>query len=102
MNTIVTGGAGYIGGHVARALARAGHRVLVIDDLSNGHEDAVASDAEFVRADVTLPGVLAGAARKFGARAVLHFAARIQVGESVAKPALYYASNVGGMLRVIE
>lgn len=102
MNAIVTGGAGYVGSHVVAALERAGHRVLVVDDLSNGHADALAPTVELERADVTAPGVLPSLAVKFGARAILHFAARIQVGESVARPDLYYATNVGGMLRVIE
>jgi UDP-glucose-4-epimerase GalE len=99
---IVTGGAGYIGSHVAFALARAGHTLLVLDDLSSGHREQLAPGAELAELDVTAPGALEGCVRRFGAEAILHFAARIQVGESVARPDLYYATNVGGMVRVIE
>ncbi len=101
MRVVVTGGAGYIGSHVVQALVRAGHQPFVIDDLSNGHLDAVAG-LPFESGDVTSPGVLAGWCRKVEAEAILHFAARIQVGESVARPDLYYGTNVGGMLRVVE
>jgi len=102
VNLLVTGGAGYVGSHVVAALVRDGRRVLVVDDLSNGHAEALPGAVELERADVTASGILPQLAAKFGARAILHFAARIQVGESVARPDLYYATNVGGMLRVIE
>jgi UDP-glucose-4-epimerase GalE len=100
MRVLVTGGAGYIGSHAVRALLHAGHQVQILDDLSSGHADTVPAGVELVRGDVTLPGVLAAAAAR--AEAILHFAARIQVGESVARPELYWSTNVGGMLRVIE
>jgi UDP-glucose-4-epimerase GalE len=99
MRVIVTGGAGYIGSHVVRALVAAGHVVTVIDDLSNGHADMV-KDAELVRGDVTTPGLLRELAASIDAQAILHFAARIEVGASVARPDLYYATNVGGMIAV--
>jgi UDP-glucose-4-epimerase GalE len=101
MKAIVTGGAGYIGSHVVRALVAAGWQVLVVDDLSSGHADDVRG-VPLERADVTAPGVLDGLQRDFGAEAILHFAARIAVGESMAQPQSYFATNVGGMLRVIE
>jgi UDP-glucose-4-epimerase GalE len=99
MRVVVTGGAGYIGGHVVRALAQAGHEVHVVDDLSNGHAEAVGGAALTV-GDATTPGLLQDLAERTGARAILHFAARIQVGESVARPDAYYQTNVGGMTRV--
>ena len=99
MRVVVTGGAGYIGSHCVKALVRAGHTPFVIDDLSNGHRDAV---DEVEVGDVTAPGVLAAFARRVEAQAILHFAARMQVGESVLRPDLYYGTNVGGMLRVAE
>ena len=99
MRLLVTGGAGYVGSHIVVALGAAGHEVHVVDDLSNGHADAVRG-ATLVQADITTPGLLLGLADRVGAEAILHFAARIEVGESVARPDLYYATNVGGMLAV--
>jgi UDP-glucose 4-epimerase len=93
VNVLVTGGAGYIGSHMVRALLRAGHRVVVIDDLSAGHIDAVHPEAKFVCADVrsdTVRDVL----RDDAVEAVIHFASRIQVGESVSNPRLYYRDNL--------
>src|SRR4051794_28128270 len=101
MRVVVTGGAGYIGSHVVRALLRAGHQPFVLDDLSNGHEDALAG-VPLTVGDVTAPGTLASLVREVKGEAILHFAALMQVGESVQKPALYYHVNVGGMLRVAE
>jgi UDP-glucose-4-epimerase GalE len=100
MRVLVTGGAGYIGSHAVRALLHAGHDVEILDDLSSGHADTVPPGVKLHKGDVTAHGVLAGAAER--AQAILHFAARIQVGESVARPELYWSTNVGGMLRVIE
>jgi UDP-arabinose 4-epimerase len=101
MRVVVTGGAGYIGSHVVHALKRAGHEPFVLDDLSNGHADAIAGTPLEV-GDVTAPGVLDAFVERVNGQAILHFAARIQVGESVARPDLYYATNVGSMLRVVE
>jgi len=99
MRVIVTGGAGYIGSHVAHALAARGHQPNIVDDLSNGHRELVKS-LPLVVADVTAGERLRAICQEAGAEAILHFAARIQVGESVARPDLYYGTNVGGMLAV--
>ncbi len=99
---LITGGAGYIGSHVTRALRAAGHRAVVADDLSGGHREAVPPDVPLEVGDVTEPGWLMAVADRHRAGAIMHFAARIQVGESMARPELYYATNVGGMLRVCE
>lgn len=99
---VVTGGAGYIGSHVVRALVDAGHAVLVVDDLSAGHAAAVPSGVELRRLGV---GDRAGVARALAdhrADAVMHFAAWLAVGESVEKPLEYYANNVGGTLSLLE
>ncbi len=93
MKTLVVGGAGYIGSVTARQLILAGHEVVVLDDCSTGHADAVPADVRLVRADISEVGaVLAGG----GFGAVLHFAAKSLVGESVSNPSLYWRTNVGG------
>ncbi len=99
MRLLVTGGAGYIGSVVAAQLIGDGHEVVVLDDLSTGHQDAVPAGAEFVRDDLR-----AGAGRLLGTGfdAVLHFAARSLVAESTAKPALYWGQNLGGTLALLE
>ena len=95
---LVTGGAGYIGSVVATVLLEGGHEVTVLDDLSTGHRDAVPAGARFSQATIrdgaagTLPGV----------DAVLHFAAKSLVGESVAHPSLYWEHNLGGTLALLE
>ncbi|GAA2311405.1 UDP-glucose 4-epimerase GalE [Nonomuraea roseoviolacea subsp. roseoviolacea] len=97
MRLLVTGGAGYVGSVVAAQLVEAGHEVTVLDDLSTGHADAVPEGARFVEGSITEPGdALAGV------EAVLHFAARSLVGESVEKPGLYWSHNLGGTLALLE
>ena len=99
MRLLVTGGAGYIGSVVAALLAGAGHEVVVLDDLSTGHADAVPPEVAFVKGTVRdrAQEVLAE-----GADAVLHFAAKSLVAESVAKPSLYWQNNLGGTLALLE
>ncbi len=99
MKLLVTGGAGYIGSVVTAMLLRAGHEVVVLDDLSTGHEAAVPPGATFVRgrvheavAEVLTPDF----------DAVLHFAAFIAAGESVQKPEKYWENNLIGSLRLLE
>jgi UDP-glucose 4-epimerase len=96
---LVTGGAGYIGSIVAACLLEAGHDVVVLDDLSTGHRDAVPAGAGFVEAGISYVGaILAGV----GFDAVLHFAAKSLVAESVARPELYWSNNVVGSLRLLR
>ncbi|UBU14488.1 UDP-glucose 4-epimerase GalE [Nonomuraea gerenzanensis] len=97
MRLLVTGGAGYVGSVVAAQLIEAGHEVTVLDDLSTGHEDAVPDGARFVRADITEAGQALD-----GVDAVLHFAAKSLVGESVQQPGLYWANNLGGTLGLLD
>jgi UDP-glucose 4-epimerase len=96
---LVTGGAGYIGSVVAAQLLEAGHQVVVLDDLSTGHPDAVPAGAAFVRGTIRdqAADVLAD-----GIDAVLHFAASSLVGESVAQPGQYWSNNLGGTLALLE
>ncbi|MGH3565413.1 MAG: UDP-glucose 4-epimerase GalE [Pseudonocardia sp.] len=99
MKLLVTGGAGYVGSVCAAHLVDAGHDVVVLDDLSTGHRDAVPGGARFVEAD------LAEAADDMladGFDGVLHFAARSLVGESVQQPELYWSGNVVTSLRLLE
>ncbi|WP_449061869.1 UDP-glucose 4-epimerase GalE [Planomonospora algeriensis] len=97
MKLLVTGGAGYIGSVVAAQLTEAGHEVTVLDDLSTGHADAVPPGARFVRGSIT-----DAAAALEGMDGVLHFAAKSLVGESVEKPGLYWAHNLGGTLALLD
>jgi UDP-glucose 4-epimerase len=96
---LVTGGAGYIGSVVGALLVAEGHDVVVLDDLSTGHGDAVPTGASFVRGTLRddAPRLLAD-----GVDAVLHFAAKSLVGESVAQPSLYWGNNLGGSLALLE
>lgn len=96
----MTGGAGYIGSHVVKALARAGYRPIVFDDLSAGHRAAV-GDAALVQGDVLDEAAVRAAIRAHRIEAVLHFAAWLSVADSVRDPAGYYRVNVGGALSVL-
>lgn len=98
MRVLVTGGAGYIGSVVTAQLLKAGHEVVVLDDLSTGHEDAVPAGAELVVGSTAD----AGPALDRGVEAVLHFAAKSLVGESVERPELYWRANVVGTLSLLE
>ena len=100
MKLLVTGGAGYIGSVVTRLLLDGGHQVTVLDDLSTGFAEAVASDATFVRAGIADAGTVLTPDAGFDA--VLHFASLIQAGESMTKPELYWHNNVVGSLALLE
>ena len=100
MRLLVTGGAGYIGSVVAALLADGGHEVVVVDDLSTGHADAVPAAATFVQATIRDDDVRAVLAD--GIDAVLHFAAKSLVAESVAHPDRYWENNLGGTLALLE
>jgi len=92
-----------VGSHMVRALVRAKHDVLVVDDLSAGHADALPpSGIEFLQAQVSdAPRVLA-AMRAHGTEAMLHFASRIQVGESDVDPRKYYTGNLAAAVSLFE
>jgi UDP-glucose 4-epimerase len=99
MKLLVTGGAGYIGSVVAAMALREGHQVTVLDDLSTGHADAVPAGAALAEGRVR---DRAGALLADGVDAVLHFAAKSLVGESVATPGRYWENNLGGTLALLE
>ena len=98
---VVTGGAGYIGSHAVRALVDAGHAVAVLDDLSAGHDRAVPGGVPLVRAKIHDQAAVTGLLTEHRADAVMHFAAWLAVGESVARPVEYYQNNVTGTLSVL-
>ena len=99
---LVTGGAGYIGSHVAIALVEAGWRVVVVDDLSTGRRELVPAAAAFVQGDAGDYSLLRDVLASHRCRAVLHFAGSIVVPESVADPLRYYANNFASSLRLVE
>ena len=99
MRLLVIGGAGYIGSVVAAQLAETGHDVVVLDDLSTGHADAVPAGVTFHRGSIRDDVV---AVLRTGIDAVLHFAAKSLVGESVAYPDRYWDNNLGGTLALLE
>src|SRR5215510_14689545 len=101
MTVLVTGGAGYIGSHAAKALARAGHRVVVFDSLVAGHREAV-KYGEFVEGDILDTAALREVLARHEIAAVMHFAAFLDVGESVREPVKYYRNNVVGAVSVLE
>jgi len=94
MRILVTGGAGYVGSHCLRALCSAGHEVVVLDNLRNGHRRAVDSRAQFIEGDLADAELLDRVLGQNRFEAVMHFAALAEVGESVRDPLLYYRNNV--------
>lgn len=102
MAWLVTGGAGYVGSTVVRALLETGRRVVVLDDLSTGDPTAVPTEVPLVRASVTEPAAVRQALVEHAVTGVIHLAGRKSVAESVARPLTYYRQNVGGTLAVVE
>ena len=100
MKILVTGGAGYIGSIATAMLIDAGYQVNVLDDLSTGHADAVSERATFIEGSLLNQEDLDRAL--LGCDAVMHFAAKSLVGESVDKPELYQQVNVGGSSALIR
>lgn len=98
---LVTGGAGYVGSHAAKALAAAGYVPVTVDNLSRGHRWAVRW-GPLEEGDLLDRAFLEGVMAKWRPDAVLHFAGLIAVGESVAAPDLYYRNNVTGSLNLLE
>jgi UDP-glucose-4-epimerase GalE len=98
---LVTGGAGYIGSHAAKALKRSGYRVIVYDNLVAGHRAAV-KFGDLVEGDILDTAVLTDVLRRHQVFAVMHFAAFLDVGESVRDPSKYYRNNVAGAASVLS
>ena len=108
MRVLVTGGAGYIGSHTSIELLNAGHEVFVIDNLCNGHEEALERvrgitncELQFMNADIRDSSALDKIFNTFYPEAVIHFAGLKAVGESVTDPLIYYDVNVGGTISLL-
>jgi UDP-glucose 4-epimerase len=100
MKILVTGGAGYIGSHAVEILMNSGHDVTVLDDCSTGHIDSLPPTARFVQGSLLDSDLVARALK--GCEAVMHFAGKSLVGESVEKPDLYRKVNVDGTKVLLE
>jgi UDP-glucose 4-epimerase len=101
MRVLVTGGAGFIGATTSAALLRAGHEVVVVDDLSTGHRDAVPPEAGFVRGDIADRAVVEPVVAD-GIDACIHFAALIEAGESMRSPERFFRVNTAGSAQLLE
>jgi nucleoside-diphosphate-sugar epimerase len=101
MNILVIGGAGFIGSHMVKQLGRSACHVTTLDNLSNGHRDAVLY-GDFVQGDLADKALLVQVLQNGRFDAVMHFASFIQVGESVQHPAQYYENNVANTLHLLE
>ncbi|HVA95801.1 MAG TPA: NAD-dependent epimerase/dehydratase family protein, partial [Candidatus Dormibacteraeota bacterium] len=95
MAILVTGGAGYIGSVTVERLRAKGRQVVVLDDLVRGHRAALDHDVPFYRGEIGDHDLVARIAREHRLDACVHFAALIEVGESVCDPAKYFENNVG-------
>src|SRR4030081_3328800 len=102
MTWLITGGAGYIGSHVVKALLDGGERVVVLDDLSTGDPARLPADAPLERGTELDRAVLDRVLREHAVDGVVHIAAKKQVGESVERPLWYYRENVEGLRTVLE
>jgi len=102
MNILVTGGAGYIGGTVARVLMDGGHSVTIYDNLCHSKRSALPLQASFVEGDLADRTLLERTLNAGRFDAVMHFAALIEAGESMQKPEVYFRNNAAGSLTLLE
>ena len=100
-NILVIGGAGYIGSHTVRLLAKQGYNPVVFDNLSKGHPEAV-KGYPLEQGDLGDKTRLTDVLKKYRIEAVMHFAAFIEVGESVRQPSKYYHNNVAQVLNLLD
>jgi UDP-glucose 4-epimerase len=102
MKVLVTGGAGYIGSAVAEELARAGHQVVVLDNLSRGHREAVPKNTKLVVGELADRALLDQLLQSRAIDAVMHFAALIEAGESMKAPEEFFRNNTSNALTLLE
>ncbi|MGC4996668.1 MULTISPECIES: UDP-glucose 4-epimerase GalE [unclassified Streptomyces] len=102
MTWLITGGAGYIGAHVARAMNDAGENVVVLDDLSAAVPERLPEGVPLVQGSTLDGDLLKRVFAEHGVTGVVHLAARKQVGESVAEPVRYYRENIGGLATLLD
>ncbi|GAA2301903.1 UDP-glucose 4-epimerase GalE [Streptomyces kunmingensis] len=102
MTWLITGGAGYIGAHVARAMTGAGERVVVLDNVTSGVPDRLPAEIPLVRGSALDADLVRRVCAEHEVTGVVHLAAHKQVGESVEKPEPYYRDNVGGLATLLE
>ncbi|MEW2049355.1 UDP-glucose 4-epimerase GalE [Streptomyces sp. NPDC051445] len=102
MTWLITGGAGYIGAHVARAMTGAGEHVVVLDDLSTGTAARLGADVPLVTGSALDARLLERVLAEHAVTGVVHLAAHKQVAESVAQPTRYYRDNVGGLATLLD
>ncbi|MBT2439252.1 UDP-glucose 4-epimerase GalE [Streptomyces sp. ISL-36] len=102
MTWLITGGAGYIGSHVVKAMTEAGERVVVVDDLSTGDVARVPEGVALEQGTVLDRDFLDRVMREHEVRGIVHLAAKKQVGESVERPLFYYHENVTGLQTILD
>jgi UDP-glucose 4-epimerase len=102
MTWLITGGAGYIGAHVAHAMADAGERVVALDDMSAAVPARLPAGIPLVKGSTLDGDLLKRVFTEYGVTGVVHLAARKQVAESVAEPTRYYRENVGGLVTLLD
>ena len=101
-NILITGGAGYIGSHVAEILVKKKYKVFIIDNLSNGYKRLINKQAKFFKVDIKNYSPIRKIINKYKIESVIHFAACMGVGEAEKKPLKYYNNNVIGTLNMIK
>lgn len=102
MNVLVTGGAGYIGSHAVKELMEGGHNVVVYDNFSHGHKESLLSEVEIIEGNTSDFDLLNKTLEKNKIHAVMHFAADIEVAESVKNPYKYYHNNFSNSLNLLQ
>lgn len=102
MNILVTGGAGYVGSIVAEELVKQGYSVVALDNLQQGHKEAVPSGAEFILADVCDAQAVGDVVRRFKIDAVMHMAAETVIEYSITDPKRYFQSNIIGGINLLD